>query len=105
MLENIGSIQYFIAVIMFIVLYIVGAIVTAPHMSRSVKYYNYSRMEDFRSRKLVEFTSENENTIVLFACILFPLAITFETSAFFGKKVYNILIDNKDENRLASWFV
>ena len=38
-----------------------------------------------------------------FNWFLMPISFCYMIGAWFGRKMYNILIDNNDENRLASW--
>ena len=59
----------------------------------------------FWSNTLVIFLRLNRNYLISIGSLLFPLFWCFNIGIFFGNKIYNILIDNKDENRIASWVI
>lgn len=53
----------------------------------------------------IHFFERNYMTIFRISCVIFPLYYFFEIGACVGNVLYNILIQDKNENRIASWVV
>lgn len=51
------------------------------------------------------FLRKNINYLTFLAWLLFPMYISFKIGSYFGILMYNILIHDKNENRIASWVV
>ena len=49
------------------------------------------------------FLYKYHGSIEVISWLLFPMYVSFALGAYFGDKIYNVLIENKDENRIASW--
>lgn len=55
------------------------------------------------STSLLAFVTCNKKIIIRYGAVLFPLYLCFIVGFFIGEQVYEVLIDNDEENRIASW--
>lgn len=54
---------------------------------------------------LVTKLTNNEKTIATFGAIAWPLYYLFYIGAVFGSDIYDLLVGDNYENRIATWFV
>lgn len=94
----------FVASIILGAAYICGILVTITNIEYQRRRY-INKCEGIVSTKWHDFLVGKKNLIATFGGLLFPLYWCFIGGCYFGKRIYNILIDNKDENRVASWVV
>ena len=62
-----------------------------------------TRNRRVESTSLLKFIINNKKIIIRYCAVLFPLYLCFTVGFFIGERVYEILIDNDEENRIASW--
>ena len=94
----------FIASILLIAVYICGIFLTYVEIDNQRKRY-YNKYEGLTSLRLLALLSSESKSISTFGALVFPLYWCFMGGCYFGDKVYEILIDKNDENRIASWVV
>lgn len=94
----------FIASILLVAAYICGIVMTVSDIQTQRRRY-VNKSSGVISNKLINFLERERNTVITFGGILFPLYWCFVGGCFFGKRIYEVLIDNNDENRIASWVV
>ena len=93
---------FFVALIFFIGLYIIGMVLTASKIKSDITYATFNRGK-FAMDGALRIILEWSRVVVTFGSILFPLYWCFVFGSAFGYRMYNELIQNNDENRLASW--
>lgn len=54
---------------------------------------------------LVAKLTNNKKTIITFGAIAWPLYYLFCIGAAFGSDIYNLLVGDNYENRIATWFI
>lgn len=93
-----------LAAIFFVAAYIVGMIVTLSDINHVIRWQN-NITEGVVSVKMTSFLMIHKNLVATVGMVLFPLYWCFVLGSIFGEKIYRTLIDNDDENRIASWLV
>ena len=83
------------------VFYILLAIMTKPISEEYVNSYADRNM--YISISARDYLSRYKTNIVRICSVMFPFFYCFIYGSLFAKKFYSILIENKDENRIASW--
>jgi hypothetical protein len=92
--------------ICFFALYVLLAFVMSILIRADISLYKRRiNLGNSYNLTLMRYLHTNEKTLIIVGSILFPLYICLSYGMWFASKIYNILIDNKDENRFASWFV
>jgi len=86
--------------------YMIGILLTYDNIREYI--WEYIRHNRYSSRTFFSvdvdyYVQSNEKKIIAFFNVFFPLYIAFRLGEFYARKAYNILIDNNDENRIASW--
>lgn len=88
---------FFVTLIFFIAIYITCMILSYVHIQDSICTLGFT----YRERVIRHYKED----VIGFGCVLFPLYWCFLYGAFVGEETYKKLIDNNDENRLASWVI
>jgi hypothetical protein len=88
----------------FIVLfYVVGVPITATFAKEYIISYTEKRRNRFISLSAERYIRRYHMGMTAACALMFPLYYCFIYGSFYARAFYNILIENKDENRLASW--
>ena len=51
------------------------------------------------------YIQKRKDKLGLVGALIFPITLFFALGTFFGSQLYDILINHKNENRVASWVV
>ena len=90
------------ALLFLVIIYIILAILAKKPIKRAIKYY--IEKASVKEPKLEGFIYANAYNLINFGTIIFPLTFAFIIGCSVGKYIYDILIDNDENNRIASWF-
>jgi len=88
-------------IVFIIIFYAIVAIITKPVIEMDIE--NYVKNNIFHSISARIYLENYKMHIYVIGSLMFPFYYMFTYGWWFGKKFYSILIDNKDENRIASW--
>lgn len=99
--------QYFtikmFSLLFIILFYVLMMLVTSVRIKEDIEKYN--RKSVFISTVAANYLALYKRGFVIMGSLLFPFYFMFKYGCWYGKKFYNILIENKDENRIASWLI
>lgn len=97
--------ERFVYVLIFcIVIYVIGIIASIKVVNASIEEY-IGKSHGIVLKKMVRILERNKELFVIFGSIMFPLYYCFKFGFFVGKIVYDLLIDDNYEDRVASWVV
>lgn len=66
--------------------------------------YDY-KTRTVQSLKMGVFLHDNYKRLIFFGVVLWPLFYCFKLGFFIGTSIYKILINDKYEDRIASWLI
>lgn len=66
--------------------------------------YDY-KSRTVQSHKMKTFLHDNNKRLIFFGVVLWPLFYCFKLGFFIGTSIYKILINDKYEDRIASWLI
>lgn len=66
--------------------------------------YDY-KSRTVQSHKMKTFLHDNNKRLIFFGVVLWPLFYCFKLGFFIGTNIYKILINDKYEDRIASWLI
>lgn len=95
--------------ILIICLMYIGMIFIMPmFIKEDIEKYitlNNTKKTSFTSISAIDWLSvkRHKDHVVTICSVCFPLYLCFKYGKWYGKMFYKILIDDKDENRIASW--
>ena len=89
-----------LTVITLVIIYFLMAVMIRGSIKDSIEITSNRRVV---STSLLAFVTCNNKIIIRYGAVLFPLYLCFTVGFFIGEKMYEILIDNDEENRIASW--
>ena len=100
---TITLILIFIAVLAYVVI----CLIVRNDVETRIKRYNEETLlkEGIVDTSLVTKLKNKEKTIVTLGVIAWPLYFLFCVGASFGSDVYNLLLGDNYENRIATWFI
>ena len=90
------------ALLFLVIIYITLAILAKKQIKKAIKHY--IEHASVKVPKLEGFIYTNAYNLINFGTIIFPLTFAFIIGCSVGKYIYEILIDNDENNRIASWF-
>ena len=97
--------QYFrikmFSLLFIILFYVLMMFVASMRIKEDIE--KYDRKSVFISTVAANYLAVYKRWFVLIGSLLFPFYFMFKYGCWYGKKFYDILIENKDENRIASW--
>ena len=90
------------ALLFLIIIYVILAILAKKQIRKAIKHY----LEDASTKipKLEGFIYANAYNLINLGTIIFPITLAFIIGCSVGKHIYDLLIDNDENNRIASWF-
>lgn len=97
-----------VSIILIAVLaYVVTCLMVRNDVETRIKRYNEETLwkEGIVDNTLVAKLRNNKKTIVTFGVIAWPLYFLFCIGAAFGSDIYDLLVGDNYENRIATWFV
>ena len=94
----------FLGSIFLVAAYLCGVLLTLGEVDSFRQKY-LCKNEGVVSVKLINFLQLEKKSVAAYSAMVFPLFWCFMLGCYFGDKVHEILIDNNDENRIASWVV
>jgi hypothetical protein len=66
--------------------------------------YDY-KSRTVQSHKMKTFLHDNNKRLIFFGVVLWPLFYCFKLGFLIGTSIYKILINDKYEDRIASWLI
>ena len=94
-------------ILIAVLAYVVTCLMVKDDVETRIKRYNEETLwkEGIVDNTLVTKLRNNKKTIVTFGVIAWPLYFLFCVGASLGSDVYNLLLGDNYENRIATWFV
>ena len=94
-------------ILIAVLAYVVTCLMVRNDVETRIKRYNEETLwkEGIVDNTLVAKLRNNKKTIVRFGVIAWPLYFLFCIGAAVGSDVYNLLLGDNYENRIATWFV
>lgn len=90
--------------LMFIaIFYIFGIMITSDNAREYIK--SYERKNRFISVSAKLYIDRYYRAMAAMFAVMFPLYYCFRYGSIYAKIFYRILIEDKDENRIASWLI
>lgn len=96
-----------ILILIAVLAYVVICLIVRNDVETRIKSYNEETLlkEGIVDNTLVAKLRNNKKTIVTLGVIAWPLYFLFCVGASFGSDVYNLLVGDNHENRIATWFI
>ncbi len=94
-------------IIIAVLAYVATCLIVRKDVETRIKRYGKETVwkEGIVDNALVSKLTNNKKTIVTFGVIAWPLYFLFCVGASLGSDVYNLLLGDNYENRIATWFV
>ena len=94
-------------ILIAVLAYVVTCLMVRNDVETRIKRYNEETLwkEGIEDNTLVAKLRNNKKTIVTFGVIAWPLYFLFCIGAAFGSDIYDLLVGDNYENRIATWFV
>lgn len=94
-------------ILIAVLAYVVTCLMVRNDVETKIKRYETETLwkEGIVDNTLVAKLKNNEKAIVTFGVIAWPLYFLFCVGASLGSDVYNLLLGDNYENRIATWFV
>lgn len=94
-------------ILIAVLAYVVTCLIVRNDVETRIKRYNEETLwkEGIVDNTLVAKLRNNKKTIVTFGVIAWPLYFLFCIGAAFGSDIYDLLVGDNYENRIATWFV
>ena len=97
----------FTFILLAILVYVAICLIVRKDVETKIKGYGKETVwkEGIVDYALVVKLKSNEKTIITFGAIAWPLYYLFCIGSAFGSDIYDLLIGDNYENRIATWFV
>ena len=97
----------FIFILLVILVYVAACLIVRKDVEARIKGYEKETVwkEGIVDNALVTKSTDNEKTIITLGAIAWPLYYLFCIGAAFGSDIYNLLVGDNYENRIATWFI
>ena len=94
-------------ILIAVLAYVVTCLMVRNDVETRIKWYNEETLwkEGIVDNALVAKLRNNKKTIVTFGVIAWPLYFLFCIGAAFGSDIYDLLVGDNYENRIATWFI
>lgn len=96
---------FFIFKVCVIATYICASIILSASIKKGIRRFTNKPSGEFLYFSEAVFLEKYEKYLVFLGSSLFPLYYCFMEGVRIGNKVYDILIDKNNDNRIASWVV
>jgi len=97
----------FIFILLAILVYVATCLIIRKNVETRIKEYSKETIwiEGIVDNALAAKLINNKKTIITFGAIAWPLYYLFCIGAAFGSKIYDLLVGDNYENRIATWFI
>lgn len=97
----------FIFILLAILVYVAICLIVMKDVETRIKGYGKETVwkEGIVDNALVEKLIDNMKTIITLGAIAWPLYYLFCIGAAFGSDIYDLLVGDNYENRIATWFI
>ena len=97
----------FTFIFLTISIYVLTCLIAKKDVEERIKGYEKETVwkEGIVDMALAAKLSLNKKTIITFGAIAWPLYYLFCIGAAFGSDIYNLLVGDNYENRIATWFI
>ena len=85
-----------------ITIYVIFILIAQGDIRDDIRYY--ARRALIKNVSIENYLKRNKSYLIFWGSLLFPIYYCLKYSMFYAKLVYNILTEDNDENRIASWF-
>ena len=97
----------FIFILLTILVYVVTYLIVRKDVETRIKGYSKEAIwkEGIVDNAFVAKLTNNKKTIITFGAIAWPLYYLFCIGAALGSSIYDLLVRDNYENRIATWFI
>jgi hypothetical protein len=97
----------FTFILLAILVYVATYLIVRKDVETRIKGYSNETIwkEGIVDNALVAKLRNNKKTIIIFGAIAWPLYYLFCVGAAFGSDIYDLLMGDNYENRIATWFI
>jgi hypothetical protein len=97
----------FTFILLAILAYVATCLIVREDVETRIKGYSNETIwkEGIVDNALVAKLRNNKKTIIIFGAIAWPLYYLFCVGAAFGSDIYDLLMGDNYENRIATWFI
>lgn len=102
------TIMTFTFILLAILVYaVISLLIVRKDVDTRIKGYSKETVwkEGIVDNALVAKLTNNKKTIITFGAIAWPLYYLFCIGAAFGSDIYDLLVGDNYENRIATWFI
>ena len=101
------TIMTFIFILLVILVYVAACLIVMKDVETRMTRYDKETVwkEGIVDIALMEKLIDNMKTIITLGAIAWPLYYLFCIGAAFGSDIYNLLVGDNYENRIATWFI
>ena len=101
------TIMTFIFILLVILVYVAACLIVRKDVEARIKGYKEETVwkEGIVDIAIKEKLIDNMKTIITLGAIAWPLYYLFCIGAAFGSDIYDLLVGDNYENRIATWFV
>jgi len=94
-------------ILLTVLVYVLICLIVRNDVETRIKWYNKEAIwkEGIVDNVLVAKLTNNKKTIITFGAIAWPLYYLFCIGAAFGSDIYDLLVGDNYENRIATWFI
>lgn len=97
----------FTLILLAILVYVVTYLIVRKDIETRIKGYSKETIwkNGIVDNAFVAKLANNKKTIITFGAIAWPLYYLFCIGAAFGSSIYDLLVGDNYENRIATWFI
>jgi hypothetical protein len=97
----------FTFIFLAILVYVITCLIVRKDVETRIKRYGEETLwkEGIVDTALMSKLTNNKKTIITFGAIAWPLYYLFCIGAAFGSDIYDLLVGDNYENRIATWFI
>ena len=101
------TIMTFTFILLAILVYVATFLIARKDVETRIKGYGKETVwkEGIVDNALVAKLTNNKKTIITFGAIAWPIYFLFCIGAAFGSDIYDLLVGDNYENRIATWFI
>jgi len=101
------TIMTFTFIFLAILVYVITCLIVRKDVETRIKRYGEETLwkEGIVDTALMSKLTNNKKTIITFGAIAWPLYYLFCIGAAFGSDIYDLLVGDNYENRIATWFI
>lgn len=90
-----------------ILTYLIAYLIVEKDIENKVKHYKKETIwkEGVINNSILQYLETNSKKIITFGAIGWPMYYLFCIGSSLGSDIYNLLIGDNYENRIATWFI